>query len=89
MQGSAELTYTYEDAKVFFFGDPLARSDDRSLLGARIGIGTSDEAWELSVFARNLTNSDAVTFAYTNVAFGRTYALEDPARIGIELRARR
>lgn len=84
-----ELTYTYEDEKTFFLGDPLARSDDRSLFGARVSIAASNGAWELAVFGRNLGNSDAATFAYTNIAFNRTYALEEPALIGLELRAQR
>jgi iron complex outermembrane recepter protein len=69
---------------------PQAEQDGYVLLGGRIGVKSSDERWDLSAYAQNLTNRYYRTLVFAGVIQPGTFNayVGEPRSTGIELRVR-
>ena len=74
---STRLTLTADataQSTVFYtpFNDTIQRATPYGLLGARAEFGPSNRSWAVNVYARNITNTDYITgaFSASPVAFG-------------------
>lgn len=69
---------------------PATREDAYLTVNARIGFGASDDSWELSLYAQNITQQDyrvaAIPFVTTNGAVIEVYG--PPRTYGVSLRTK-
>src|SRR5690606_34178132 len=84
--GTLQLTYAYTDEMVQFLSDPLANSEDIHDIGARISIEDEVAGWSAALFVRNLLDDDRRTFGYSNLLGNRTFALQRPRSVGVQIR---
>ena len=54
------------------------------LVNARLGVQSSDDSWELAVYAKNLFNQGYSTFGNSAEAYGNILLWGDPRIIGVE-----
>lgn len=85
LTGSLQLTYAYTGEMVQFLSDPLSRSEDIHDIGARISIENASSGFTVSLFGSNLLNDDRRTFGYGNLLGNRTFALQRPRVIGVQI----
>ena len=57
------------------------------LVNARMGIRTSDDQWELAVYAKNLFNEGYTTFGNSAATYGNILTWGDPRIVGFEVTA--
>ena len=60
--------------------NPLAQSDDYTIVNGRIGLLGSDESWELSLWGKNLTDEDYLAHTFVVDFFGITGDLYNTPR---------
>jgi iron complex outermembrane recepter protein len=61
LEGFFGINYYYRgDVSFSAAGDPNAREEAYGLLGAKLGIGSQNDRWRLTVFGRNLTDENFV-----------------------------
>ncbi len=86
-----QADYSYRDELQPIVGvgdDSVSFIDPLKLLGARVSYGANSSRWEISIWGRNLTDGDAVTYAYTNFLTDRSYSLQSPRSWGTTLLVR-
>ncbi|MCB2059752.1 MAG: TonB-dependent receptor [Novosphingobium sp.] len=57
------------------------------LVNARLGVKTTDDKWELAVFAKNLFDEGYTTFGNSSASYGTILIWGDPRIVGIEATA--
>lgn len=65
---------------------PDSIGPDYWLVNARLGVRSTDDKWELAVYAKNLFNSAYTTFGNSSSSYGNILAWGDPRIIGAEAR---
>ena len=54
------------------------------LVNARLGVKSSDDGWELAVYAKNLFNQGYSTFGNSSKSYGNILLWGDPRIVGFE-----
>jgi iron complex outermembrane receptor protein len=88
--GSIRLNWNYRSSAYFTVADPSTIQKGYGLLGLNASIGSSDERWQVSVYARNLLDKSFVSGIAAALPFsGATYtqapSLEARRTVGVAL----
>ena len=65
-----------------FLPDSIGKS--YFLVNARAGVKSTDDSWEIAVYAKNLFNSNYSVFGNSAASYGNILAYGDPRIVGIE-----
>lgn len=88
--GSTTVSYTddilWQQSSLPSINLPPSTSPSYWLVNARLGIRTSDDKWELAVYAKNLFNAAYWTTG-SNSSFGNLLGWGDPRIVGVEATA--
>jgi iron complex outermembrane receptor protein len=66
---------------------PDSVGPDYWLVNARLGVKTTDDKWELAVYAKNLFNQGYTTFGNSSASYGNLLIWGDPRIVGVEVMA--
>lgn len=80
----AQLNYSWSDKQFAALADPVAQYGPMRSLGGRLSLRDGSDAWELSLWAKNLADQISDTYSFTNNSAARTVYRQQPRSFGIE-----
>lgn len=80
----AQLDYSWVDTQFAALADAQARYGEMKSLGAKLILNPNHARWQLSLWAKNLSNENSDSYSFTNNSAARTVYRQQPRSYGLQ-----